>query len=276
MTIKDLPASLIEASKTILDESVEQYTALYEKYMMLGLSRFGVKRESQLNEIDRRALSAWVQVQLSEAASCGMKVEDCMPNDEVFYTPTGEKKKELGEESDDETESDSEELDEVMDLTKGSEEDATKRAIDDFTKSDSSRFEGKSKEDRIKMAIAAVKSARGTSKNEEVEKTDSKLNEGIAIEPDEVATNGAFAIGDAENAKPVHADILRDSNPVTAKNEFRLLLQYATKEAIKIYPSMDMPAATSIADLKTVVESMPFYNKEVEDALNVAMQVERE
>lgn len=272
MTIKDLPASLIEASKNILDESVEQYTALYEKFMMMGLQRFGVKRESQLNELDRRALNAWVQVHLSEACACGMKSEDHMPNDEVFYGADEKKREDLGEESDES----SEELDEVMDLTKGSEESATKRAIDDFTQSDSARFEGKSKKERIKMAIAAVKSARGISKNEEVEKPENELKEGIAIEPDEVATNGAVAMGDAENAQPIHVDVLRDASPETAKNEFRLLLQYATKDAVKIYPPMNMPAAKTISALKAVVESMPFYNKEVETALQLAMEVEKE
>jgi hypothetical protein len=274
MTIKELPASLIAASKDILDESVEQHAALYEKYMMLGLRRFGVKRESQLNEIDRRALNAWVQVQLTEACSCGMNAESHMPNDDVFYTSTGEKRKELGEVSDEAD--DSEELDEVLDLTKGSEEDATKRAIDDFTKSDSKRFSGKSKEDRINMAIAAVKSARGTSKNEEVEVKNSDLKEGIAIEPDEVATNGAVAIGDAEAAKPVHVDVLRVASPTSGQNEFRLLLQYATHLAIKIYPTMDMPAAKTVTELKSLVDSMSFYNKEVEAALQLAIEMERE
>lgn len=272
MTLKDLPASLIEASKTILDESVEQYAALYEKFMMMGLQRFGVKRESQLNELDRRALNAWVQVHLSEACACGMKSEDHMPNDDVFYGANGEKRTDLGEDSDE----GSEELDEVMDLTKGSEEDATKRAIDDFTKSDSARFEGKSKKERIKMAIAAVKSARGTSKTEEVEKPEVELKEAIAIEPDEVATNGAVAMGNVDEAKPIHADVLRDASSETGKNEFRLLLQYATKDAVKIYPSMDMPASSTVAALKATAESMPFYNTEVETALKLAMEMERE
>ena len=50
---------------------------------------------------------------------------------------------------------------EKLDLTSGSEQDAIKRAIGDFLKSDEPQFKGKSKQEIIKMAIAAVKSARG-------------------------------------------------------------------------------------------------------------------
>ena len=49
---------------------------------------------------------------------------------------------------------------EELDLTSGTEQEAIKRAIDDFIKSDAPQFAGKSKDERIKMAIAAVKDAR--------------------------------------------------------------------------------------------------------------------
>jgi len=51
-------------------------------------------------------------------------------------------------------------VDEVIDLKKGSEQDAIKRAIDDFKDSDAPQFKGKSKEKRIQMAVAAVKAVR--------------------------------------------------------------------------------------------------------------------
>jgi hypothetical protein len=276
MSFKELPASLIEASKNILDESVEQYSALYEQYMALGLQRFGVKRESQLNELDRKALSAWVQVHLDEACSCGYKMETHMPNDEVFYNSSGEPRKDLEENS--ESDEDSEELDEVLNLKKGSKESATKRAIDDFLQSDNPRFAGKSKEDKIKMAIAAVNQARGTSTNEEIESSESEkeeIKENIAIRPDEVATNGAVAAGSVMKAEPIHADVLKTSS-VDNGAEFRILLQYATHNGIKIYPTMDMPAAKTVGELKTLVEPMSFFNKEVEKALQLAMEIERE
>lgn len=241
MSIKELPESLIEASKDILDESAEQYSALHERFMMLGLKRFGVKRESQLNEIDRRALNAWVQVHLAEASSCGMSYEDHMPNDEVFYNSDGEQRTDLGEEeeSDESDESDeTDELDEALDSTKGSEE-----------------VEAKEKED---------------------ESEKSEIKESIAIDTDGVATNGAVAVGDAEKAEPVHVDILRTSTPAENVCEFRLLLQYATHKAIQIYPPMDMPAAKTASELKTLVESMPFYNKEVQNALQLAIEMEKE
>lgn len=231
MSIKELPESLIEASKDILDESAERYSALHERFMMLGLKRFGVKRESQLNELDRRALDAWVQVHLAEASSCGMSYEDHMPNDEVFYNSDGEQRVDLGEE---EESDDSDEIDE------------------------------------------AVESSDESGAVVDKKKEESEIKESIAIEPDEVATNGAVAVGDADKAEPVHVDILRTSTPTENVCEFRLLLQYATHKAIQIYPPMDMPAAKTASELKTLVESMPFYNKEVQNALQLAIEMEKE
>jgi hypothetical protein len=49
---------------------------------------------------------------------------------------------------------------EVLDLKSGSEQEAIKKAIDDFLKSDAPQFKGKTKQQKIDMAIAAVKSAR--------------------------------------------------------------------------------------------------------------------
>lgn len=283
MTFKELPKSLIEASKTILDESVEKHAALHEKYKMLGLRRFGVKRESQLNEIDLRALNSWIQVQLYEATMCGINSEDHMPGDEIFYNASGERKKTLDETDNEDSSTDTEEVDEVIDLTKGSKESATKKAIDDFVKSDAPQFSGKSKEERIDMAIAAVNAARGTTKKEEVEPSEVELKENIAIEPDDVATNTAVAVGNSMNAQPKHADVLKDSSPTEGKKEYRLLLQYATNgdtyggaphKGTHIYPAMSLPGADSLDALKSIVEGMPFYNKVVEKALEVAKEAE--
>jgi hypothetical protein len=273
MTFKDLPKSLVEASKGILDDSMAQYSALVDKYTHLGLKRFGVKRESQLCESDRKALSAWVQVKLEESCACQLTNEDCMPNDEVFYTSSGEKRKEFGSENEDEKE-----LDEVIDMTKGSEDEAIKRAIDDFVKSDAPQFSGKSKDERIDMAIAAVNAARGTSTSEEVEaeKETEELKEGIAIEPDEVHTNGAVAAGSVMKAEPIHADVLRDCSPTDGKKEYRILLQYATHNGIKIYPEMPKSGASTLDELKSLAKEMPFYNKKVEDAIEAAKGAERE
>lgn len=271
MTFKDLPKSLVEASKGILDDSIAEYNSLVDKYTHLGLKRFGVKRESQLAESDRRALNAWIQVKLNESCECQSVVEDCMPNDEVFYGADGNKKKEFGEDA-------NVEVNEKIDLKKGSEDEATEKAIDDFVDSDAPQFSGKSKEERIDMAIAAVNAARGTSKNEEVEgeNSEKELKEGIAIEPDEVATNGAVAAGSVMKAMPIHADVLRDCSPADGKKEYRILLQYATHNGIKIYPSMDMPGSSTIEQLKSLAIEMPFYNKNVEDALEAAKGAERE
>jgi len=424
MSFKSLPSSLIDASKDVMDVSKEEYYSLLEKYTRMGLERFGVKRELQLCESDRRALHAWIQVQLSETYNSQNFYESHMPGDDILYTDDGEMKKDLGEEVagwiasyqgkkleivkdrdakdlytakmfaiqklkvpkskqgylaikpaynesvqeemtaqdvvkselekmgkslDELTPEEKKELfnkvddlvkakneiaenfksgdkvvykshktqeefvgivqkqkgaqtysvklnrtgktvdarvselrlgtslkeenvSEVLDLTKGTEEEAIKIAIDDFLKSDAPQFKGKTKEEKIDMAIAAVKQARGTSIKEEVE-------------ADDVATNGAVAVGDAMTADPVHADIVKDSFPAEGRFEYRLLLQYATGgdvfmgapyEGTHLYPPMSLPGANSISELKSLVEAMPFFNNVVERVLDRHLSDEME
>jgi len=487
MSFKSLPSSLIDASKDVMDVSKEEYYSLLEKYTRMGLERFGVKRELQLCESDRRALHAWIQVQLSETYNSQNFYESHMPGDDILYTDDGEMKKDLGEEvagwiasyqgkkleivkdrdakdlytakmfaiqklkvpkskqgylaikpaynesvqeemtAQDVVKSElekmgksldeltpeekkelfnkvddlvkakneiaenfksgdkvvykshktqeefvgivqnqkgaqtysvklnrtgktvdarvselrlgtslknenyakgewivydgkkkkilrktkspeeakkiikmldrlgkysdlgmisvdhpnaksflktlkEEDISEVLDLTKGTEEEAIKIAIDDFLKSDAPQFKGKTKEEKIDMAIAAVKQARGTSIKEEVE-------------ADDVATNGAVAVGDAMTADPVHADIVKDSFPAEGRFEYRLLLQYATGgdvfmgapyEGTHLYPPMSLPGANSISELKSLVEAMPFFNNVVERVLDRHLSDEME
>ena len=383
MSFKSLPKSLIEASKDVMDVSKEEYNFLLEKYVRMGLERFGVKRELQLCESDRRALHAWIQIQMDESCGCGEFDESHMPGDDILYTDDGEMKKDLGEEESEESleekltdgcfppelckvagwiafyqgkkleiikdkdakdlysakvfaiqklkvpkskqgylaikpaynESVNEEMTaqdvvkselekmgksldeltpeekkelfnkvddlvkakdesiaEVLDLTSGTEQEAIKRAIDDFLKSDAPQFKGKTKEEKIDMAIAAVKQARGTSIKEETE-------------ADDVATNGAVAVGDAMTADPVHADIVKDSVPDEGRFEYRLLLQYATGgdvfmgapyEGTHLYPPMSLPGANSISELKSLVEAMPFFNSVVERVLDAHLSDEME
>lgn len=163
-------------------------------------------------------------------------------------------------------------LDEVLDLTSGSEQDAIQRAIRDFIKSDAPQFKGRTKEERIDMAIAAVKDARGTSK---------KMNEAVALDPEDLDTNGAIAVGNAMDADPIAADVIRDV-VAQGKTEYRLLLQYATGgeiflgapyEGTHIYPPVSMPGASSIKMLRDMIEDMPFYNRVVEKALKNALDL---
>jgi len=241
---------------------------------------------------------------------------------------------------------------EVLDLTSGTEEEAIKRAIDDFLKSDAPQFKGKTKEEKINMAIAAVKSARGTARNEDLEleyveeglsakqismlrdawgdiktidpnsagykklinflnklpqhqlKALSKANinfvsmlaknrisenitEDIDLsqeeqsDADDVATNGAVAVGDAMSAEPIQADVIKDTTPTDGTHEFRLLLQYATSgdvfvggpfQATHIYPPLSFPAASSVKELSDLIDGMPFFNRVVEKAIETAME----
>lgn len=186
---------------------------------------------------------------------------------------TPEEKKELFNKVDDLVKAKGESVSEALDLTSGTEEEAIKRAIDDFLKSDAPQFKGKTKEEKIDMAVAAVKQARDTSKNEE-------LKEEADSEADDISTNGAVAVGNAMLADPVNADIIKYSVPTDGTFEYRILLQYATGgdiflgapyEGTHIYPPLSLPGTKSLEDLKSLVEDMPFYNSVVERTIEKSM-----
>lgn len=93
------------------------------------------------------------------------------------------------------------------------------------------------------------------------------MKESVALDADEIATNGAVGVGNALLAQPKHADVIHDTDPYTGTTQYRLLLQYATNEGTRIYPPVSLPGANSIADLRTLVEGLPEFNEAIDAAL---------
>lgn len=96
------------------------------------------------------------------------------------------------------------------------------------------------------------------------------LKENVCVDSTQLATNGAVGVGNAAIAKPKHADVIHDTNPLTGVTEYRLLLQYATNEGTRIYPPTSLPGAKSVADLRTLVDGLPEFNEAVDTALVAA------
>jgi hypothetical protein len=254
MSLRDLPKSLIDAVCEVISDSTEKRQKLASDLRAEGLRRFGVKRESQLIEADQKALYAWVQIKLDEA-SCGcgedLAKEDHMPGDEALYNKDGEIKKQMDE-------------DELADKDHDG---------DGEVETSSDEYLG-SRDKAIKAAMKNEESAEEVSEDDETDLAESiaqteikKLSENVAISPNELATNGAVAVGDASVAQPKHADVIRDTDPYTNITEYRLLLQYATNEGTRIYPPVSLPGARSVSDLRTLVSGLPDFNEAVDAAL---------
>jgi hypothetical protein len=93
------------------------------------------------------------------------------------------------------------------------------------------------------------------------------LGESVALEADEIATNGAVGVADATQALPKHADVIQDTDPYTGTTQYRLLIQYATNNGTQIYPPVSLPGAVSVADLRTLVQGLPEFNEAIDQAL---------
>ena len=245
MSLRDLPKSLIDAVCEVVADSSEKRQNLITQLRAEGLRRYGVKRESQLTESDQKALYAWVQMKLEEA-SCGCEhdttTEDHMPGDDVLYNKDGEMKKQMDE-----------------DDTADKDYDG-----DGEVESSSDEYLG-SKDKAIKAAMKSEEETDEVSEEDEID-----LSENVAILPDQLATNGAVAVGNATLAKPKHADVIHDTDPVSGVTEYRLLLQYATNEGTRIYPPTSLPGAKSVSDLRTLVDGLPEFNEAVDTALAAA------
>jgi hypothetical protein len=300
-----------------------------------------VKREAQLNEADRKALHAWVQIKLEEAScGCGDDVaqEDHMPGDEVLYNKDGKIKKQMDEDELADKDHDGDgEIESGTDEYLGSRDKAIKAAKKIVTeakihsKSDvkkllnthfgskvkitdyglgydgevyfsfeaekingyvSETFLGKDKWEAevsknktpnkevnvsAKTLDELLKKLKTHKLNENVkigeesdevsEEDEVDLNENLAIDVEDLSTNGAVAVGDASIATPKHADVIRDTDPYTNTTQYRMLLQFATNEGTRIYPPVSLPGARSVADLRTLVEGLPEFNEAVDAAL---------
>lgn len=242
MSLRDLPKSLIDAVAEVVADSTQRRTKLASDLFAEGLRKFGVKRESQLNEADQKALHAWIQIKLDEA-SCGcdhdVAREDHMPGDEVLYNKSGEIKKQMDE-------------DEIADKDHDG---------DGEIESGTDEYLG-SRDKAIKAAMKNEEESDEVSEEDEVD-----LNENVAIDVEDLSTNGAVAVGDASVATPKHADVIRDTDPYTNTTQYRMLLQFATNEGTRIYPPVSLPGARSVADLRTLVEGLPEFNDAVDAAL---------
>lgn len=161
-----------------------------------------------------------------------------------------------------------EDISEVLDLTKGTEQEAIKRAIDDFLKSDAPQFKGKTKEEKIEMAIAAVKSARGTSKNEEL-----SLSEAEEISPKKLTPKahqflkklGTYEVEAAYSG--IHGVIVHASYRGLGKS-FRVdakTLQNISKDKMLRWIEMDGNMITFGLDYGAVSESV-----EIEEAHQIS------
>lgn len=261
MSINNLPKSLIDSVISVSKKSEVRRNQITRKLMAEGLRRFGVKREIQLSELDQKVLHAWVQRRLDEALCCDRYSEDHMPGDDVLYNDDGEMKKDLGEQDNPAADIVKAEL-EKMGKTLGELSPEEKKKL--FNKVDS-----------------LIKAKDESLDKDAMYYLENELKESIAFEPDEIETNNAVAVGNAMAAEPVHADIIKDSN-AEGKFEYRLLLQYATGgeiflgapyEGTHIYPPMSMPGAPSLDVLKDMIEAMPFYNEEVEKAIENAINI---
>jgi len=272
MSFKTLSQSLIDSvTQTVKTRNLEKIE-LKRNLIAQGLRKFGVKKISQLNESDYRALHAWVETKIYEACSCGGAYEDHMPGDEVLYNM----KKSLDEQdASDVVKAELEKMGKTLGELSPEEKKDLFNKVDSLVKAKNEQadkdYDGdgeieSSEDEYLGSKDAAIKKAM--------------QSESIAFEPDEIATNKAVAVGSAMSADPIAADIIKDSVTTKGAVEYRLLLQYATGgeiflgapyEGTHIYPPTSMPGASSIEMLRDMIEAMPFYNKVVEKALDKAL-----
>lgn len=240
-------------------------------------------------------------------SSCGCDSEksvneDDMPGDSVYHKDgeeSGEKKKELDEEDEDsesvvaeDSRSDSlkvvrsalasseikskvsAHLSKITSAPKGKERANVANKILNLLGKDSgflNRQNVKFNKALGKVVLLATDSKANLADLESaVKKALAALNESVAQFSDEIATDGAVGVADAALALPKHADVIRDCSPAEGTSEYRLLIQFATNEGTQIVPPTSLPGAPTIADLRTLVAGLPYYNEKIEDALLAA------
>ena len=248
MSLRDLPKSLIDSVVEITTESQHKHEKQTSKLIEQGLKRFGVKSVSDLTENDQKALHAWVQIQLAESSChCGSDMtEDDMPGDSVYHKDgkeDAEKKKELDE------------------------SEAAQAAVKAELKKLGKTLGELSPEEKKDLFNRV--DARVSAKNEA---SDADIYEGVALDADEIATNGAVGVTDPENQLPVHADVLKDTS-VDGKHEFRLFVQFNTNSLPVIVPPVTLPGAPTVDALRDIVEGLPFFCDVCEKALTDAMDI---
>lgn len=292
-SIRNLPKSLINDVSDVLTKSQQSQIITKKKIFSEGLKRFGASSISELSESDVKAFYSWVQSKLQEA-SCGCEedvTEDDMPGDAPFHKhgdEEGEKKKEIDEEDLEDTvvaESISSStkskiaahLSKLASTPRGKDRANVANQILNLMGKDSSTKGTKFEKAFGKvLPLATQYSASASDLEKAVEKALSSLNESIALDADEIATNGAVGVTDADEQLPVHADVLRDSDPVDGKTQFRLFVQFNTNTLPLIVPPVTLPGAPTLDALRDVVEGLPFYCDVCERALSSASDLPHE
>jgi hypothetical protein len=247
-SIKTLSKSLVDAATQVVTQSEHSVLKIRDRLFLEGLKRFGVTDKNELNESQLKALHSWVQIKLSEAA-CGCD-EDDMPGDAPYHKDgdeTADKKKELDEG-----------------------EDAKAAVAAELKKLGKTLGElsPEEKKDLFNRVDARV--------DAKTEASDCDIYEGVELDADEIATNGAVGVTDAEEQLPVHADVLRDSSPVDGKTELRLFVQFNTNTLPIIVPPVTLPGAPTLDALRDVVEALPFFCDVCERALAAAADLPHE
>lgn len=309
MSIKNLPKSLIDSVIEVVTDSNDKQAKLFDKIVSEGMKKFGIKDVSTISEEELKALYAWTQIKLTESScSCGHDLsEDDMPGDSVYHKNDDEnaaKKKEIDEDEkankdhdgDGEVETSSQEY-------LGARDKAIKSAMKETTYNDSV------KEGRMPSAVIKHKQKLAHMPDAEFAKLYSHMNdeklksmawghgygkdslqyvnkmlrgknelnklkitENVAIAPHELATNGAVGVTDPTTQMPIHADVLKDSNPVDGSHEYRLFVQFNTNGLPVIIPSPVLPGAPTVDALREIVEGLPYFGDTIERALQTASQ----
>jgi hypothetical protein len=247
-SIRTLPKSLVTAASEVVSNSEKAVIKIRSRLYSEGLKKFGVSDKNQLTESQLKALHSWVQIKLDEAA-CGCD-EDDMPGDAPYHKggdEDAEKKKELDE------------------------GEAAQSAVDAELKKLGKTLGELSPEEKKDLFNRV--DARVDAKNEA---SDDDIYEGVSLDADEIATNGAVGVTDAEEQLPVHADVLRDSSPVDGKTELRLFVQFNTNTLPVIVPPVTLPGAPTLDALRDIVESLPFFCDVCERALAAAADLPHE
>lgn len=247
-SIKTLPKSLVAAASEVVSNSEKAVIKIRSRLYSEGLKKFGVSDKSQLTESQLKALHSWVQIKLDEAA-CHCD-EDDMPGDAPYHKggdEGAEKKKELDE------------------------GEAAQSAVDAELKKLGKTLGELSPEEKKDLFNRV--DTRVDAKNEA---SDCDIYEGVSLDADEIATNGAVGVTDAEEQLPVHADVLRDSSPVDGKTELRLFVQFNTNTLPVIVPPVTLPGAPTLDALRDIVEGLPFYCDVCERALSAAADLPHE
>lgn len=232
MSILDLSKSLVDAVNSVIKTDNEESVKLNEKIVKDGLSNFGVSSVAELSELDQKKLASWVQRKLEEASCCGCK-----------------------------------NVKEVLDLTSGTEEEAIKRAIDDFLKSDAPQFDGKSKDEIIDMAVAAVKSARGTATKEKQESIEEMRTPYVVID----TADGNKVVAKSSTERDAKSSIFHSEKPpMKIKNKKSLKIVKTSKKQDIGFPLNEEVESEDIATNGAVGVTDP------EEQMPVAVDVIKE